>query len=115
MKSGMLFPLFAPIFFAAAAHAEPIYVQPGQCIMVGSQQVCAMAQPGTLQPAKSDVIYVCRFGKYADAETPEMKTWELIQLRVNDSGTKVETNLKNFGINGQEACEKDKAQKETGK
>ena len=32
----------------------------------------------------------------------------------NDSGVKVETNLKNFGINGKDACEKELAAKEKG-
>ncbi len=104
MKLRYFLAVFLP--FATSARAEPIFIQPGQCIMVGSQQVCAQAGPGGVQPVKSDVMYVCRFGKHEGSETPEMKSWALIQVRVNDSGTKVETQIKNFGMNAQDACEK---------
>lgn len=103
---------FAPLAllassFPAVASAQTIFVLPGQCINVGAQQVCGQAAPGTaIQPAKSDVMYLCRFGKYEGSETPEMKSWALFQVRVNDNGTKVETLVKNFGMNAQEACEK---------
>lgn len=108
MKRFASLALFAALF-PAAASAQTIFVLPGQCINVGAQQVCgqAAAGPGTaVQPTKSEVMYLCRFGKYEGSETPEMKSWVLFQVRVNDNGTKVETQIKNFGMNAQDACEK---------
>jgi hypothetical protein len=109
MKARFLTLLLATL--ASPALADPIYIPPGQCIMVGTQQVCAQVSNATTTPLKADVMYVCRFGMFADSETPELKSFELIQIRVTDQGQKVETNLKNFGINGKDACEKDLAAK----
>lgn len=98
---------------SSAMAAEPIYIQPGQCILVGGQQVCAQVQAqGGAVPVKSDILYVCRFGEFKDSETPEMKSFALFQIRVNDRGTKVETYIKNFGMNGKDACEREIAEKQ---
>ncbi len=108
-----LFTGIAMTFTAATAMAaEPIYIQPGQCIMIGGQQVCAQVQAGSNLPVKSDVLYVCRFGEFKDSETPEMKSFALFQIRVNDHGNKVETYIKNFGMNGKDACERELAEKQ---
>ena len=93
---------------ATAARAEPIYLKPGQCILVGSQQVCAMQvdQPEA-QTMKTQLLYVCRYGMNAGSEVPDLKSYALFQINLQESGTKFETQLKNYGPSdkGKQACE----------
>jgi hypothetical protein len=92
--------------FATMALADPIFISPGQCIMIGSQQVCATRSEGPAPEAKH-IIHVCRYSDYKDSEIPSLKSYALIEVVINDSGRKTETITKNFGPNGREACEQE--------
>ena len=92
-----------------SAFADPIYVQPGQCIFVGTQQVCAVAADSEAKQIQRR-LHVCRYGDYKDSEVPELKSHALIEIMVTNEGKKIETPIKNFGSNGKAACEKELAQ-----
>lgn len=97
------------LVISVTASADPIYVQPGQCIFVGSQQVCAM-EAGSAPKEIQRRLHVCRYGHYKDSEVPELKSHALIEIMVTNEGKKIETAIKNFGSNGKAACEKELAQ-----
>ena len=97
---------------AGAAHADPIYLQPGQCIIVGSQQVCAMNSDQSAAVLKPSILWTCRYGTQG-GEIPDLKSYALYQVRINPSGTKNETLVKSFGPNDKEACEKEAQQRQT--
>jgi len=82
----------------SARAGEPIYLQPGQCILVGGQQVCAMQVGQAAEVAKPDTLYVCRYGVHAGSEVPDMKTYALFMVRLDPSGHKTETLVKNYGV-----------------
>jgi hypothetical protein len=92
------------IFFVASESFgnQPIFVQPGQCIMVGTQQVCAVKAEG-IQPG--DVSYACRFGEHRGGDLPGYKTYGLVKLTTAANGKVSETLIKDFGIKGKEKCD----------
>ena len=88
--------------------ADPIYLKAGQCIIVGTQQVCAMAQDVTTTDVKQQILYVCRYGNQPGAELTDLKSYALFQVQVNGTtGAKTETMVKNYGPNDKEVCEKE--------
>jgi hypothetical protein len=92
------------------ANAQTIFVKPGQCIQIGSQQVCALAADG--QPAAEtnpiiESLFQCRLGEYKDSEFPKLKTHALVKTHLYKDGKKIETVLKNFGLHGKAECEKE--------
>lgn len=92
---------------SSAAFAEPIYLQPGQCILVGSQQVCALQTSAVSTAGEPQTLYLCRFGLHKGSEIPDMKSFEMFQVVIQPNGQKIETALKNYGMNGKDQCEKD--------
>lgn len=95
---------------ATTAHAEAIMLSPGQCIMIGSKEVCAMSSGGTVASQKPQKTqHVCRFGKHADSEVGNLKTYQLIEIVTQANGYKSETPIKNFGNIDKEGCEKEAA------
>lgn len=102
--------------FSHFALAEPIYIQPGQCIGVGNQQVCALqTNPAAALPSatpagagdQTTTLYTCRYGLHSDAEVPDVKSYALVQVIIKPDGKKIETNLKNYGLHKKAECEKD--------
>lgn len=100
---------------ASVANADPIYLQPGQCILVGSQQVCAMKTDAVEPKVAPQTLYVCRYGMHSDSEVPDLKSYSLVQIITSSSGVKSEVKLKNFGQNGGEACEREAKERATAK
>lgn len=103
--------------FAAArvAHAaETIRLKPGQCIFIGTQEVCAMSpdQAATAEAAKPRPIYMptCRYGDKTDE--PGSKGYALVQIQLKDDGTKTETVVKTYGSmeKDKHECERDAQQ-----
>lgn len=79
---------------------SPIYVKPGQCILVGSQEVCALqadTAPSTSSRSPT-VIHSCHYG---DLERPDTqgasKGWNHMMITLKDDGSKVETLVKSYG------------------
>ena len=93
--------------FAGAAHADPIYLQPGQCIMVGAQQVCAMSADQATAVLKPTILWTCRYGNHQGSEVPDLKNYALYQVRIDPSGAKNETLVKSYGPNDKKICEKE--------
>jgi hypothetical protein len=92
---------------ARTAAADPIYLRAGQCIIVGTQQVCAMAADVPVD-SKQQILYVCRYGMMPGAELSDLKSYALFQVQVNgQTGAKSETIVKNYGPNDKEICEKE--------
>ncbi len=94
-----------------ALAGDPIYLQPGQCILVGGQQVCALGSP-QMADLKPRYLYVCRYGMQAGAELTDLKSYSLFQVRVGPDGSKTETMVKSFGPNDKGPCEKEAAKRE---
>jgi hypothetical protein len=102
--------LGAGFFFAhAQLQADPIYVQPGQCIMVGTQQVCAQVQnPAVTTPDQEPkTIFTCVYGKHEGSDLPSLKSYALVQTLLGPKGRKTEMVIKNYGVEGKGDCEKE--------
>ncbi len=84
---------------------EPIYLQPGQCVMVGSQQVCAMKSDVAATPAANEVTYACRYAEHKGGDVPGYKTYGLVKVTVRPDGSSREILIKDFGMRGKEKCE----------
>ncbi len=91
--------ILAALGAGTALAGEPIRLKPGQCILIGSQEVCAMtpdaaaaAAPTTPRPT---LMASCKYGDRADE--PGMKGYTLIQIGLKDDGTKTETAVKTYG------------------
>lgn len=94
---------FLCVAYAATAHAsETIYIKPGQCVMVGAQQVCASSTDAAA--TAGDVTYACRYGEHRGGDLPGYKTYGLVKLN-NQDGKVTETLIKDFGIKGKEKCD----------
>jgi hypothetical protein len=103
------------VFIAAPALAgETIRLRSGQCIFIGSQEVCAMTpdESARTEPAKPrpTLIATCKYGDRADS--PGMKGYTLFQVALKDDGTKTETSVKAYGSMPKDKaeCERDAAQ-----
>lgn len=95
---------------APGALATPIYLKAGQCILVGTQDVCAMAadQPGNAT-GKLTTLNLCRYGLHPGAEIPNLKNHALFQVVTTSTGSKTETLIRQYGINDsdKDACQKE--------
>jgi hypothetical protein len=96
-----------------ALAGETVYLQPGQCVMVGSQQVCALksdvkdgkGDAAAASPAPGDVNYVCRYGEHKGGDLPGYRTYGLVKVTTRADGKFSEILIKDFGIKGKEKCE----------
>lgn len=86
-----------------ALGGEPIYVQPGQCVMVGSQQVCAMKADALGTPG--EITYACRYSEHKGGELPGYKTYGLVKIVTKAQGASSEILIKDFGLKGKEKCD----------
>ena len=84
---------------AGLAVGSPIYLKAGQCVIIGTQEVCAMT-PDTAAPNKStsDVVHICRYALNPGAEIPNLKNYAVVRITTTASGSKTEAILKQFGI-----------------
>lgn len=92
--------------------AATIFVNPGQCIFVGTQQVCALDAAAAVSSEPDNVLYVCRYGMHEGSEVAGIKSYAVVQVAIKSNGAKLETPVKNYGQNAKDACEKD-AEKRT--
>ncbi|NDE17309.1 hypothetical protein EBZ80_20500 [bacterium] len=88
-----------------ALAGDPVYLQPGQCVMVGAQQVCAMKPDASATPAPNEVNYVCRYSEHKGGDLPGYKTYGLVKVTTRADGSSREILIKDFGIRGKEKCE----------
>jgi hypothetical protein len=101
----------------AALAVEPVYLSPGQCILVGGQQICALASDAQAHggaPAAPGVIHtdhVCRYALHAHSETPDVKNYAVVRVDTLGNGKKIEMIQKQYGVGDADkaSCEKDAA------
>lgn len=96
---GSLFFLILPMVASAAA---PIYLKPGQCLLVGEQQVCALKDDATTsrpapRPGHEQTMDLCRYGAMENMEPKDAKGWSLVRVTIKDDGSKVETIINSYG------------------
>ena len=110
--SRLVMAILVPGALAAApmAQAEPIFIKPGQCIQIGTQQVCALT--GDTIPVvghTTQILHLCQYAMHPGAEVSNLKTYAVVQVMMRDDGTKVETALKHYGMNDADkaACNKE--------
>ena len=112
MRSFLLVVASALFTTAATAQVSPIWLKPGQCILVGGQQICAQIEdksgtnPLVPEKPKVTVMNICKWGAADDAHEG-VKGYGLYRVMIKEDGTKVETLVKSYGPVDQEGCEKD--------
>jgi hypothetical protein len=100
------------ILSSGYAHAS-VMVRPGQCIIVGTTEVCAsLPTPEQCTPTSSGQVnintehsFICRYAMHPNQEVPNLKTYALIRTTTNDLGRKDEMMVKNYGISDKAGCE----------
>jgi len=98
---------------SAFAQLSPIWLRPGQCVMISNQQICA-EKPGATDsssttttpsgPTVSLKSLLCKWGAKDDSQ-PGLTGYGLYQMTVMTDGTKQEVLLKNFGPADRAGCE----------
>ena len=88
-----------------------IWLQPGQCIVVSNQQICAQRSdhPSDKPTAKKErpnrEVHTCKNG-VKDETDPNLKGWAHVVVVMNADGKKVsEEVIKTYGPVGQQECE----------
>lgn len=102
------------LFLSSLIKANVIYLKPGQCIVVGNQQVCAMEldKSAKLQNQKEKYIFRCKYAKHPGSDFVDLKTYAVVRIAVkNDGNTSEEIVIKDYGPNKKAECEKDAEQK----
>lgn len=98
------------LWTAGTATATPIYLRAGQCILVGTQEVCSLAadQVGSTSPV-TQLLHSCRYGTHPNQEIPGLKSYALFQTMVSSTGAKVETLMRNYGTTDaeKETCQRE--------
>jgi hypothetical protein len=100
------------LFSTGHAHAS-VMVRPGQCIIVGTTEVCAsLPTPEQCTQTSNGQVnvntehsFICRYAMHPNQEVPNLKTYALIRTTTNDIGRKDEMIVKNYGITDKAACE----------
>lgn len=108
MISSVLF-LFAASSFAS--EDRTIWLQPGHCIVIGSQQVCAVkpGENGTAATQTNKQTHVCKDGIKDEAD-PNLKGWGHVVITTSPAGKKLSQEvIKTYGPLGKKECEADLA------
>jgi len=114
-----LFAIVSSLLSLAAYSNEDrtIWLQPGGCITVGSQQVCASRpdspapgagqQPGVPPVLPNKLTHTCKNG-ITDETNPKLKGWaHILVVRAPDGKKISEEVVKTYGPLGQKQCESD--------
>jgi hypothetical protein len=96
--------------FTGVARAGSVMVRPGQCVIVGTTEVCASLPTAdncaqAKEQAKADHIFSCRYDLHPHPEMPGLKSYALVRTTVNEYGKKTDVIIKNFGISDKAGCE----------
>ena len=90
-----------------ASEDRTIWLQPGHCIIVGGQQVCAAKSDSTTTPGTSanKQTHVCKNGIQDEAD-PNLKGWAHVIITTSPEGKKLaQETIKTFGPLGKKECE----------
>jgi hypothetical protein len=114
-----LFALVASVLSkpVAANEDRTVWLQPGGCITVGSQQVCAIRpevpapgagqQPGNVPALPNKMTHTCKNG-VTDETNPKLRGWaHILVIRAPDGKKISEEVVKTYGPLGQKQCEAD--------
>ncbi len=108
-----------PAIAFAGAEDRTIWLPPGHCIVVGSQQVCAVKPadaPGTGTDGnapKNRQMHLCKNG-FAHEADASMKGWAHVIVTVNPDGKKLgQEVIKTYGPLGKKECDADVAKEQT--
>jgi len=75
-------------------HKRTVHLQPGECIKVGNQKVCAVPQQIETEPTSiENIVMYCSLEKYGANTT---KMWVLYQASTTNKGKTRKTRLKAF-------------------
>ncbi len=109
---------FSLVFLLSSGYAHAsVMVRPGQCIIVGTTEVCAslptpeQCTQAIHRPSNGQVnlntehAFICRYAMHPNQEVPNLKTYALIRTTTNDLGRKNETMIKSYGISDKAGCE----------
>ena len=113
----ILFSLGMAVFFLSTLiKADTIYLKPGQCIIIGNQQVCAMEldKVSAVNPStqKATYIFRCKYAKHPGSDFVDLKTYAVVRIQTkNGSNAAEEIVIKDYGPNKKAECEKDAEQK----
>lgn len=118
-RSLTLSTLLASAFVCSATQAQAsTIIRPGQCIIVGTTEVCAsmptkeqcdmmngQGQQQTSTIPQPEILFTCRYAMHPNPEVPNLKTYALVKTTVQPDGRKSELIVKNYGIDGKAACD----------
>lgn len=112
MKVIIVSALVAFSSWAVASEDRTIWLQPGHCIVVGSQQVCAVKpgdSSGDASASKNKQTHVCKNGIKDEAD-PNLKGWAHVVITTSPEGKKLSQEvIKTYGPVGKQECEADLA------
>lgn len=100
---------------ALAQTWNTIHLKPGQCVLIGNQQVCAMMPDATTgnipvptaTPDPGKTRFACRYATHKEAEVSDVKTYAVIENTSYANGHKDTNFIKGYGMTGKAECEKD--------
>lgn len=105
-KSLPKFGVLLSLIFAASAHAATVHIDPGQCVTVGSQEVCASDCSADRKNDDKDVTFACHYDVFAGSGFPNLKSYAVVKINDRKHST-TEIVVKHFGLNGKDDCEKE--------
>jgi hypothetical protein len=92
-----------------ASEDRTIWLQPGHCIIVGGQQVCAAKSDSATTPgtASNKQTHVCKNGIQDEADA-NLKGWAHVVITTSPEGKKLgQETIKTYGPLGKKECEAD--------
>ncbi len=111
-KQKIIFPVLL-LISSYSLFADTLHLRPGQCIMVGTQEVCALSvqdpSPNTSSSQKKySEISICKFGAKEEGTTENPLTgYGHYLIRINEEGNKTETLIKYYDPTKKAHCESD--------
>lgn len=109
----------APAMAYAGYEDRTIWLPPGHCIVVGSQQVCAVkpadqpTTPGNGSAPKNRQMHLCKNGIVHEAD-PSLKGWAHVIVTISPEGKKLgQEVIKTYGPLGKKDCDAAVAQEQS--
>jgi hypothetical protein len=110
----LVLPLFVTATSIHASEDRSIWLQAGQCVVVGGQQVCAQKAPGSgdsasapcssPQAPSNKITHHCKNG-IKDEANPKVKGWAHVIITRSPDGKKLSEEVeKTYGPLGKDEC-----------
>lgn len=112
LSAGIISAMFVASLSAQAGYEDrTIWLPPGHCIVVGSQQVCAVKPsepaPGSTDSAanKNRQMHLCKNGIVHESD-PSLKGWAHVIVTISPDGKKLgQEVIKTYGPLGKKDCD----------